>query len=348
MPFPVEPNHKFASIALDGPSVDGALPDPYEIAPGVWAVRRAPVEIDDWWREGLGTWTLQSYKNCGLFLVAAARSARPGILDAENARLEKRLYGLHYALLLREAGHFNEGHLMTGAREGDAVPHVRQHSRVPECPPHPRASLPRVDAALLTSANAISVDLLRLFGQEEQVLPPVLPANQPAVPRVQAHGRVRRGFNALLAGFRGGYTNLRLHHFVRALEAVTHPPIGGTRKTWVTRCSVLAGGPPQTRVILEAIFDLRSAEEHLNEWQHVLGTGAGAEEAAVLHSYQAEVLACFVYRRLLEVPTLLPEFETDATTDAFWRRTNPTPGAAWGQTIDITEAGLRASGRLAN
>jgi len=346
MPFPVEPNHKFACIALDGPDVDNALPEPFEVAHGVWALKHAPVEIDEWWREGLGTWTLERYRNCGLFLVATARSARPGILDDENTQLEKGLYGLLHALLLHEAGRFYVGQIMTGAREGDRPPNVRQHSRIPECPPHDRAALPEIDAALLTRANATSVELLHLFGEEDDVLPPL--TTGPAARRVQAHGRVRRGFNALLEGLRARYANQRLHHCERALEGVTHPPIGQTRRTFVHRCAVLVGGSPAARAILSDIYDLRSAEEHLNEWQGVLGGRGNPETVALLLAYQSEVLACFAFRHLLENPALLQQFESDATTSAFWGQTNPTPAQAWGQTIDITEAGLRASGRLSD
>jgi hypothetical protein len=346
VPFPVEPNHKFACMALDGPGVNHALPDPFEVAPGVSVLKHAPVEIDEWWSEGLGTWTLERYKNCGLFLVATARSARPEIVDAENVGLEKRLYGLLHALLLHEAGRFYVGQTMTGAREGDRPPNVRQHSRIPECPQHERAELPEIDAGLLTRANSTSVELLRLFGEEDNVLPPL--TTGPAARRVQAHGRVRRGFNALLEGLQARYANQRLHHCERALEAVTHPPIGNSRRTFVNRCAVLVGGSPEARGILSDIYDLRSAEEHLNEWEGVLGGRGNPERVALLRAYQAEVLACFAFRHLLENPALLQNFGSDATTSAFWARTNPTPAQAWGRTIDITEAGLRASQRLSD
>jgi hypothetical protein len=339
MPFPIPENHKFACIALEGPRVADDLPDSYRIAENVWAVKTAPVEVDDWWGRGLGTWELERYKRCGLFLFATMESAAPMILDREHQLLQKKVYALLHSLQIHEAARFEQGRLLVGARMGDQPVDLRQHSQVPACYPHSSAHQAVLNGALLGRAHDMAEQLLQLFGEaEEEAFPPAS--------RVQQHSRVRRGFNVLLAGLRERYGNQRFHHFERALEAVTHPPIGKTRKKFVSRCTVFAGDDRETRSVLENIYDLRSAEEHLNEWQPVLAGHPDAEEVAALRSYQSEVLACYVYRRILGDAALRGEFATDATADAFWARVDPNPGQAWGATFDIREDALRRSRRL--
>jgi hypothetical protein len=97
-------------------------------------------------------------------------------------------------------------------------------------------------------------------------------------------------------------------------------------------------------VILESIFDLRSAEEHLNEWQTVVADG----ETASLRSVQAEVLACAVYLRLFEDAGLRAEFATDVSTQNFWGQRDDVTAARRTPAFDITEAeaGLQAAERL--
>lgn len=266
-------------------------------------------------------------------------SQAPAIVDQENKWLERRLFAFLYSLQVHEAARFFQGQLITGARSGAGAADVRQHSALPACYPHSRAHQAVIVPGLLTRAYAMSEKLLDLFGQTEEQ--PFLIGS-----RAQQHSRLRRGFNALLAALREQYGNQRLHHFERALEAVTHPPIKRTKRKFVSRCTVFAGCTLETRQVLKEIYDLRCAEEHLNEWQPCLAAHSDAEDVAALRSYQAEVLACFVYRRILGDAGLRAEFATDATTATFWNRTDPSPARTWGAQCDIREDALRDSARL--
>jgi hypothetical protein len=141
---------------------------------------------------------------------------------------------------------------------------------------------------------------------------------------------------------RSPYGNVRLHDFVRALEAIVHPAIGVSRRQFVHRCGILSGRSAAARTVFEEAYDLRSAEEHLNEWR----TAVPNEEAVGRLSVQSEVLACDVYLRLLEDATLRAEFIGDASTQAFWSQIDTVTAARWAPPFKIGEAELRTAGIL--
>lgn len=110
----------------------------------------------------------------------------------------------------------------------------------------------------------------------------------------------------------------RLHQFVRAIEAVLCLPKGSSTKKFVYRGSLIVGDSTAKKAILQEIYDLRSTEEHLHDWNRVIAD----EEVARLRSVQAEILACDRYVEVLERADLLAHFVSDATSETFWAGQN--------------------------
>ena len=142
---------------------------------------------------------------------------------------------------------------------------------------------------------------------------------------------------AWLSGMQERYGDARLHQFVRAAEAVVKPRIGETRRQFLHRSTLFIGATEDNRALLGHLFDLRSAAEHLNEFENLLQDVPAAERqrAGWLRSYQAELLAGRIYRRILADPAALALFRTDAEVDTFWALTDRERQDRWGPSFDL-------------
>jgi hypothetical protein len=100
---------------------------------------------------------------------------------------------------------------------------------------------------------------------------------------------------------------------------------------------------PETQAMLTQMWRLQEAEENLNEWGPVVNGDTGT---ASLRAFQAEVLGCELYLKLVRDRALLEQFQSDETAAAFWQ--DPLDGLAdaFGASIDIRPASLRARGLL--
>jgi hypothetical protein len=181
------------------------------------------------------------------------------------------------------------------------------------------------EAALLTpealqSIDAVAVGMRRLY----------------ATPRDYA--RLKRGFmGAWLSGMQERYGDARLHQFVRATEAVIKPRIGQTKRQFVHRSTLFIGATEDSRTLLGHLFDLRSAAEHLNEFEDLLQDVPAPERQRVgwLRSYQAELLAGKIYRRILADHAALAQFRTDEAIDTFWALTDQQQREQWRPSFDL-------------
>jgi hypothetical protein len=248
-------------------------------------------------------------------------------MDGENRALEDRLRCLLYGLLLEGTARYHRGILVTGANEkGSAdVRHVLQLTARRQ---HHRAAQRAVTQSLVENALGSADGLAELFGGVlgHVEAPPVRP---------QAHGRLRRGFNVLLRAFEESYANNRLHQFVRAVEAVLLPARGRTKSQFAHRCGLFAGASAPVRQVLEQLYDLRSATEHLNDYEPILSDESDPEGVAFKRAYQAELLACGIYKRILHGRELRDHFATDDSTATFWRRPDDEIKRAWGEPLTI-------------
>jgi hypothetical protein len=192
-------------------------------------------------------------------------------------------------------------------------PVVLQVSILPPFYWSPLDPMPRVSQATLLSAEAVVGGMLTVFGPSD-------------------YKRLRRGINALIAGWKMHPATDRLHAFVRALDAVMKLPQGKSRVEFANRLAVFATGSALTKTADE-MYRLRSFDEHLSEWPPQLAqvTTADQPEFVSRRTCYAEALASFVYRTLLSDPRLLAMIRTEADVDAFW----VSRGTAWIDKIDL-------------
>lgn len=85
----------------------------------------------------------------------------------------------------------------------------------------------------------------------------------------------------------------RLHQFVRAIEAVIRPRQGDGTRNFKFRCQFFAGRKPKDAELLEEIYKLRCAVEHLNPMSDKLSAYPLGEHDDLkrIRAYQAELLA---------------------------------------------------------
>jgi hypothetical protein len=151
--------------------------------------------------------------------------------------------------------------------------------------------------------------------------------------------RLRRGIDALFDGLsKPRWQDGRLHNFVRCLEAFILPEQGRTKSQFVDRAQTIAKASDPTKAALEQMYDVRSQVEHL---QHPLEPLPGAtlrakEQLVFLRTRQAEELARFAIRTVLDDPKLINTFKDDGGIDAFWKQPNHLRTAAWGPRFDLS------------
>jgi hypothetical protein len=128
-----------------------------------------------------------------------------------------------------------------------------------------------------------------------------------------------------------------VHDFVRRLEGLIAPAQGSTRKQFVHRAQTFARASEAARIALGEIYDIRSQTEHLHMPTDLLPGSTIEEKEALLFKRvrQADVLARFAVRRVLDDPTLTRTFENEATINEFWHQSDGERVKRWGERLDL-------------
>jgi hypothetical protein len=207
-------------------------------------------------------------------------------------------------------------------RGGNVAGEVQVRSRF-ILPPYykPRYAQPLlITRETLDSIDAVAVGIRRVYSAPGE------------------YARLKRGImGAWLSGMEARYGDARLHQFVRATEAVIKPRIGETKRQFVHRAMLFIGNTEDNRALLGQLFDLRSAAEHMNDFEAVLqDVPAGDRERfGWRRSYEAELLTGRIYCRLMSTPRLLEIFRDDTQIEAFWVLADNERRAQWGPSFDL-------------
>ena len=311
-------NHKFACLSFEH-LASFTQNDPVTLGEGCSIHFRPPFELDDTWKEWIGSINAQKVHESNFFILATAPSDNPGILDHEHQELDKRVYALWYAILLHSTPDYQGVLSFQGSNEDGEV-RIRSHS-TPSLNYKTRHAQPvYVTPELLQSADRIAQAVRAMYASPTE------------------YARLKRGLMAAwLAGSREHYGDARLHQFIRASEALIKPRIGRTKRDFVARAAFFIGDTASNRNLLTELYDLRSAAEHMNDFNLVLTPidTENRERRAWLRSYQAELLAEACYLRVLSNQHLLELFRTEEGIDDFWRLPEDQRRARWGAVFDL-------------
>jgi hypothetical protein len=329
MTIPQPNSGKFACYGLTT-RTSGEFDQPLLFDDGLYASATPPFFIDDWWREQLGELEMRRINECSLFITAI--SADP---SADERFLLRCVSSSYYALLCQgvgysPCGHRPEGMLLAGENTSDgmrvgSIGSLNAHYE----PPKVRS------ASVRQEHFKVSVDISKgiktIFGEDVEA---------PWQRDREDYLRLRKGFNSLLDGVKHPQAHIRLHQFVRALEAVIKPKQGEALKKFIYRCQFFAGRTTQDQKLLGELYEMRSAAEHLNPISDKLSEYPKHERdnLKLLRTYQAELLAGFVYRKVFTQAGMLGHFKSDESIVNFWQQQANDLITFWGNTINLFDA----------
>lgn len=317
MDYPFQ--NKFALLTFNNVYVD-LPPEAFRLSDGsTWIMPGVPVRSLGIWKEWIGSIRMERLEKANLVLFVEEPSDNPEILDAVHQRLGNDLSWLFYLVHLKSGIECNSAYLLCGSSEQGA-PRIRQMRQLPtlfQSKGYRRAPITQewLEDALALRAGVMTME-----------------ANKAAEFR-----RVIRGLNTLLCGLKE-QGPARLHQFVRSLEALILPESGRTKKQFAHRCQTFAHAGDDTHDLLLEAFAIRSATEHLHEWDRAVQRYPADEREDVCwhRTRQIEQLAYDAYSRLLRDDALREYFRSDATITAFWKLSADKRQSLWGKPLDIT------------
>gem|GEM_PF-3508125 len=284
----------------------------------LWAISRAPFDIDQGWQKWLGL-RADTFRDSNLFLLATAPSQTPAVLDAEHQALERSVRLLYVALTVIGLRPSQAGLIIQGVRlpepRGFEIQSVSETSRIFGLARRPSVSL---DERSFVTAAQMATSIEKLNAREERP-------------------RLLKGLRSLVSGLETNYGEERLHAFVRALDAVVKLPPGKGMAEFAARCITFAGRNTATEKTLRELYRLRNAAEHVNDFKAVLSDyiAPERESVALQRVLQSEVLASTVYTRILSSDRLTERFSDNAWLDELWSRPADQRDELWNGTVDI-------------
>lgn len=317
--MPIPAGHKFACLALP---ISSQLAEGIELrlTDEILVATSAPHAIEDHWKTWLGTLLFERYEESDAFLIAHRASERLDVSDHEQRDLSIAVRVLWDVLLLTAIPHHGEdyGLVVTGAmREAGA----KANSVAPLPLPFwaQWGPAPALDDLVLRASVERFERVRWLWGT---------PPNE--------YARLKRGLHAFRLGASESDALERLHQFVRALDGVLKLPPGPNK--FAERANTFSLAAPE---VLDQIYRLRNAAEHLKDWRAVFAgvTGDATNMLGDTRAYQAERLAGHALGMVLDSPALVGAMQSDASIDAFWRRPAADVEADWGTKVDLDAVG---------
>jgi len=316
--FSIKENHKFGCLSIST-WVSNDLKEPLQIDENLWFLFSPLFPMSDTWKEWLGSIKAEEFLKNDFLIIATQPSANIVMLDHENKALETKVTELFYSLLLHGVARCNDrGFLLTGSNKNNEI-EIRTnsslfaHYRILHARPKP------INKDIIASAINISKTITNIY----------------SIPNT--YSRLKRGFDKYLNGLREPLAGDRLHQFVRAIEAVIKPETGKTKRQFVHRCQTFLSRSNNITNLLGEIFDLRSGIEHLNDFSDILKNydEKDREKIAFLRAFQTELIAEYVYLKIINSPAILDAFKDDNSIGSFWKKPDHERFNLWGETLDV-------------
>jgi hypothetical protein len=323
----LEPNCKFAILAIH--SVRADVPPDLVLPDKTRVFDSFPFTLEDHWESWLGTIQFKELKDCNLSLVRTATEGWPdGQLSTYGGAVDMGLLSYIDSIfaMVRLLGtiEYRNAFVIAGHVENE----------LPICRHFGKCEKFRITRGCLPWA--IREEDLRTAVTLQKAYNLLKDTSHP-----QRH-RYSRGFYALCAAFKQFFASDRLHGFVRALEALILPEKGNTEKQFVSRCALFAGPESKKdkiRGVLQQVYKMRCDIEHVHDWDRSLPTypSPERENVALWRTRQMEELASAAYRKILSDVALQPNFYSDASIEAFWKRPEDEIRVAFGSICDISQ-----------
>lgn len=312
--FKIEPGEKFALVFVSSLYKTEGLKEQIEIDKNIWFLPNVPIQNIEPWQRWIGTLTVEKLRKSNFCLLIKLPSTKPEILDSENETLMEYITGLFYCIIFQGIPIVDNIYFLSGANVDGEI-NIRRYSGPMHDIYYAEQSTPViVTLNALKQAIIMNKVYLNIFHTEV------------------TFRRLRDGFHSLIRAIHEANSAFRIHDYVRSLEAIVKPRYGTTKADFVYRCQTLAKACPETPKILKDIYNLRSANEHLNDWLIPI---SGSVHKATERLWQTENLVLRSYTKLLSNPILLQCFQTDDDIDAFWKLLDHERREIWNNPLDL-------------
>ncbi len=100
---------------------------------------------------------------------------------------------------------------------------------------------------------------------------------------------------------------------------------------------MFTGHSRSMEILLEELYEMRSAAEHLNPLKEKLTNYPDAERQNLvsLRTYQAELIARFIYQKILMQSEIRDIYKDDKTISDFWSQDTKALIKFWQKPIDL-------------
>lgn len=251
------------------------------------------------WQDQLGTIHRDELNECNLFLWALRPSKAPEVLDRENRSLRKKVYQLYLGLLL-SVPYMRHGRLtsLTGAATESAT--VRSLTWYPQ--------------TFYTVGSPLAPITLRRL-QDAAMIGKALGAHS----LVPSH-RMVRSLRAFRQATESPELDIRLHQFVRAIDAFLAPPFGKSAIRFGERFAAI--NRDQGRAVAKECYEIRSAIEHLRGPYNGMRRypSGGKHRRLVRRTIEAETIARYLLFTYFANRELWPHLRSRTSVDELWHR----------------------------
>jgi hypothetical protein len=268
------------------------------------------------WRVWLGSIRTGEVEDCNLFLLAKLESSTPSVLDAENQKLQQRVWNFYVGLLL--ASPFATAHrpvILTGSRQDGVIGLRHQQdldSPIP-CLFRPYPAVTPVDVGL---AGRLGENLETITG----------------APITGGHWRLFRTLYVYVDARSTADIVDRIHQYSRCIDGLILPSVGKTKQQFKSRTELFIG--PGHHDLIGELYDVRSAAEHLHENRYLEYFDRTVRLELTRKEAIAEYLARSALVHIIGTDALWPHFGNTPALERFWALTPAQRTKIWGQSFD--------------
>lgn len=308
-----QPGSRFAALAISR-ALNVELPSVSTARDAFVVVQQLPFDLGADWRATLGTFRTERLEASN-FLIFASESS-PYVNERHRDPLIRKIRAFYYALIML-GGPAHESGLLFAGGVTSTGPNVLYAQDLIPAVPRPLGHPTPITAQALEVAADISDGIVGIQGRK-------------------THDRLERGFWTWVGAVREQHLHVRLHQFVRSIDALVGSEQGKGEKQFILRGQTFTEGR-DVESILSQLYRLRSVEEHFRPWQPILGlNGSEAERVGALRAYQAERLASHVYAIVFANASIRNHFRDEHSIAAFWAMKETEREAQWPHRLDLS------------
>ena len=310
----IEDGEKFALVGLTV-KFEGTLP-PGNLAANLSVLPGTTFSVPAHWREWLGSIRAGEVEDCNLFLLSKMASTAPSVLDAENQKLQQRVWNFYIGLLL--ASPFAPAHkpvMLTGVRRDGEIDLRQQQDFESPVP------------CVFRPYPAVMPDDIRLAAGLGENLDAIVTA-----PIAGGHWRLFRTLHVYTEARTISEIVDRIHQYCRCIDGLILPAAGKTKQQFKSRTELFIG--PGHHDLMGELYDVRSAVEHLHENRYLEYFDRMTRLELARKEAIAEYVARTALARVISNGALWPYFGNTPALEKFWAMTPAERKKIWGDPID--------------